>query len=53
MLTAQKTLEQKNSEKIVFLEMCFLFTFASGLAPYNNFLTYYATSAKNLKIQVK
>jgi hypothetical protein len=36
MLTAKKSLKQKNSEKMVFLEKCFLHIFASGLSPYNN-----------------
>ncbi len=34
MLTAHKYLKQKNSEKIVFLEKCFLYVlFDSGLSP--------------------
>jgi hypothetical protein len=46
-------LKQKTSLKIVFLEKCFLFLFASGLSPYNDaFLTYSAKSTKNPKIQV-
>jgi hypothetical protein len=54
MLTTQKSLKQKNSEKIVFLEKCFLYIFwASGLSRYNEaFLTYSAKSTKNWKIQV-
>jgi hypothetical protein len=54
MLTAQKSLRQKNSEKIVFLEKCFLYIFfASGLSPYNDaFLIYSAKSTKNQKMQV-
>jgi hypothetical protein len=54
MLTAQKSLKQKNSEKIVFLEKCFLYIFCpSVLSPYNDaFLTYSAKSTKNPKMQV-
>jgi hypothetical protein len=53
MLTAQKSLKQKNSEKNCIPGQGFsLFIFASGLSPCNNLLTYYATSAKNPKIQV-
>jgi hypothetical protein len=52
MLTAQKSLKQKVSEKIVFQEKCFLYIFASGLSPNNDaFLTYSAKSTKNPKMQ--
>jgi hypothetical protein len=55
MLTAQKSLKQKNSEKncipgeVFSLRKCA----ASGLSPYNDaFLTYYSKSTKNPKVQV-
>jgi hypothetical protein len=47
MLTAQKSLQQKKSEKIVFLEKGFLYTFCFRTFPLQYaFLTY---SAKSLK----
>jgi hypothetical protein len=49
----KKFLKQKNLKKIVFLEKCFFFFFASGLSPYNDaFLTYSARRKKNSKMQV-
>jgi hypothetical protein len=53
MLTAQKSLKQINSEKIVFWRSVFSTFFASRLSPYNDaFLTYSAKSTKNPKMQV-
>ncbi len=48
MLTAQKSLKRKNSEKITFF--VFSIFFASGLSHYNDaFLTYFTKSAKKQK----
>jgi hypothetical protein len=53
MLTAKKYLKQKNSEKIVFLEKCFLYIFCCRTSPFNDaFLNYSAKSIKNPKMQV-
>jgi hypothetical protein len=50
MLKAPKSLEQKNSEKILFLEKSFFYFFASGLSPYNDaFLTYSAKSTNKFE----
>jgi hypothetical protein len=52
MLTAQKSLMQKRSEKIVFLGV-FSLCFALGLSPYNDaFLIYNRKNTKNPKVQV-
>jgi hypothetical protein len=53
MLTAQKSLKQKNSEKNhIPGEVFSLYFFASGLSPYiDAFLTYSANSTKNQKVQ--
>jgi hypothetical protein len=54
MLTAQKSLKQKNSEKkkSSCWRSVFSIFFASGLSPYNDaFLTYYTKCTKNPKVQ--
>jgi hypothetical protein len=54
MITAQKSLEQKNSEKKLYSwRSVFFIFFASGLSSYNDaFLTYFAKCTKNPKMQV-
>jgi hypothetical protein len=53
MLTAQKSLKQKNLKKLCSWTSVFSIFFASGLSPYNDAsLTYSAKRKKNLKMQV-
>jgi hypothetical protein len=50
---SSKSLKQKNSEKIVFLEKVFLYIFCFRTSPHNDaFQTYSAKSTKNPKMQV-
>jgi hypothetical protein len=50
MLTVQKSLNQRNSEKLYPWRSVFSILFASGLSPCNDaFLTYSAKSTKNQK----
>jgi hypothetical protein len=53
MLTAQKSLKQKNLKKLYSWRSVFSIFFTSGLSPYNDaFLTYSAKRKKNPKMQV-
>jgi hypothetical protein len=51
--SSSKSFKQKDSEKIVVLENCFLYMFCWRTFPHNDaFLTYYRKSTKNPKVQV-
>ncbi len=55
MLIAKKSLKQQNSDKIIFLEKCFLYIFCFRTFPPQWCLfdlPYYAKSTKNPKIQI-